>query len=248
VTYGPGVFILGENIMSKIYMDTVNQIQLLSSRGLTISRGYAKNILEKENYYNVINGYKSLFIDTTYKGQGERFKTGTNFKEIYALFIFDRELRSIFLRYILEIENNMRSIISNDFSKKYGHDNYLKIDNFDNSPSTLGDVADLISILHREIANQIKKKNNMILHYIFTYGFIPPWVLVNIISLGTLSKFYSLLEQKDQNDIGKHFNLKPQDMKTYLKNLSLARNWCAHDERFFDKRFKSQITTNIIHN
>ena len=234
--------------MSKVFMDTNSQIQLLRSKGLNVSGSFAKKILEKENYYNLINGYKSLFIDTSYQGQGERYKTGADFKEIHALFLFDRELRSLFLRYILEVENNMRSIISHDFSLKYGHENYLKIDNFDNSPGALGDVADLISILHREIANQIKKKNPMILHYIFSYGYIPLWVLVNIISLGTLSKFYSLLKQKDQNDIGKHFNLKPHDMKTYLKNLSLSRNWCAHDERFFDKRFKSRITSNIIHN
>jgi len=233
--------------MSKVFMDTNAQIRQLRVKGLQISGSYAKKILEKENYYNLINGYKSLFLDKSYRGPGELYKSGAKFKEIYSLFLFDRELRSIFLRYILEIENNMRSVISHDFSKKYGHENYLKIDNFDNNPSTLGDVADLISILHREIANQIKKKNPMILHYIFSYGNIPLWVLVNIISLGTLSKFYSLLEQKDQNDIGKHFSLKPQDMKTYLKNLSLARNWCAHDERFFDKRVKSQITSNAIH-
>jgi len=233
--------------MQKQFMNKNAQIKLLRSKGLNISDNYAKNVLEKENYYNLINGYKSLFIDTTHKGQIERFKAGADFKEIHSLFLFDREVRSLFLRYILEIENNMRSVISHDFSMKYGHDNYLKIDNFEKQASVLGDVAELISVLHREIANQIKKKNPMILHYIFIYGYIPPWVLVNIISLGTLSKFYSLLEQKDQNDIGKYFNLKPQDMKTYLKNLSLARNWCAHDERFFDKRFKSQITTNTVH-
>ncbi|MDR2570614.1 MAG: Abi family protein [Oscillospiraceae bacterium] len=233
--------------MAKVFVDINDQITLLKNKGLQITGRFAKQILEKENYYNLINGYKSLFIDTSYLGQGEIFKKGTDFKEIYALFLFDRELRSLFLRQILEIENNVRSVLSHEFAMKYGHDNYLKKDNFDKNPNTLGDVADLISILHREIANQIKKKNPMILHYIFSYGYIPPWVLVNIISLGTLSKFYSLLEQKDQNDIGKHFKLKPQDMKTYLKNLSLARNWCAHDERFFDKRVKSQITTNNVH-
>jgi abortive infection bacteriophage resistance protein len=36
-------------------------------------------------------------------------------------------------------------------------------------------------------------------------------------------------------------------MKSYLKNLSLARNWCAHDERFFDKRVKANITSNAVH-
>jgi abortive infection bacteriophage resistance protein len=123
----------------------------------------------------------------------------------------------------------------------------LKNENFYNASGKFGKVAELISVLHRDISVQINKNNPMIVHYISEYGYIPPWVLVNIISLGTLSKFYSLLKQKDQNDIGKYFNVKPHDMQIYLKNLSLARNWCAHDERFFDKRVKSEITSNDIH-
>ncbi|MDR2569750.1 MAG: Abi family protein, partial [Oscillospiraceae bacterium] len=111
--------------MDKLFMTTNAQMRLLRGRGLHISGSYEKRILEKENYYNVINGYKSLFLDNTYQGQDECYKAGTQFKELYALFLFDRELRSLFLRYILEVENNVRSIIAHDFSKKYGHDNYL---------------------------------------------------------------------------------------------------------------------------
>jgi len=234
--------------MDKIFMTTNAQMRLLRNRGLRVSGSYSKKILEKENYYNLVNGYKSLFLDPNYQGQGEKYKAGADIKELYALFQFDRELRSLFLRYILEIENNMRSVIAHDFSKKYGHDNYLKIDNFNNNQANLSDIADLISIFQREIANQIRKKNPMIMHYVITYGYIPPWVIVNITTFGTLSKFYSLLKQKDQNDIGRHFKIMPHDMKIYLKNLALARNWCAHDERFFDQRTKSQITSNTIHN
>jgi abortive infection bacteriophage resistance protein len=233
--------------MDKIFMTTNAQMRLLRSRGLRISGSYAKQILEKENYYNLINGYKSLFLDPNFQGQGEKYKAGADIKELYALFLFDRELRSLFLRYILEIENHVRSVIAHDFSKKYGHDNYLKIENFDNNRANLSDIADLISIFQREVANQIRKKNPMIMHYVVTYGYIPPWVIVNITTFGTLSKFYSLLKQKDQNDIGRHFNIMPHDMKVYLKNLALARNWCAHDERFFDQRTKSQITSTAIH-
>jgi abortive infection bacteriophage resistance protein len=223
--------------MSKPFMNTDSQIDQLRSRGLNISGSYAKRIIEKENYYNLINGYKTLFLASS---DPEQYKEGTGFKELYALFLFDRELRSLFLRYLLEIENNIRSVLAHDFSKKYGHGNYLKIENFDMNPRFVGDVADLISGLHRDIANQIKRKNPMIMHYALKYADVPPWVLVNVISLGTLSKFYSHLKQKDQNDIGRHFKLMPHDMKTYLKNLSLARNWCAHDERFYDKRVKSK--------
>ena len=82
--------------------------------------------------YNLINGYKWLFLDKTCDGEGEIYLPGTKFEEIYALYLFDRELRNIFIRYILEIENNVKSILAHDFSGKYGHDNYLKVSNFDN--------------------------------------------------------------------------------------------------------------------
>lgn len=56
---------------------------------------------------------------------------GAKFEEIYALYLFDRELRNLYIRYILEIENNIKSVLARVFSKKYGHDNYLKVSNFD---------------------------------------------------------------------------------------------------------------------
>ena len=65
--------------------------------------------------------------------QDETYLAGTKFDEIYALYLFDRELRNLFIRYILEIENNVKSVLAHVFSDKYGHDNYLRIANFDTS-------------------------------------------------------------------------------------------------------------------
>ena len=240
-------YFMRERCMDKYYTTTNAQMRSLRKKGLQVSGSYEKRILEKENYYTLINGYKSLFLDDTYQGPNEKYKAGAKFKELYALFLFDRELRSLFLRYILEIENNVRSVIAHDFAKKYGHDNFLKIDNFNKNQANLGDIADLIATLQREVANQIRKKNPMIMHHIISYGYVPPWVLVNITTFGTMSMFYGFLKQKDQNDVGRQFGIMPHDMKTYLKNLALARNWCAHDVRFYNKRLKSQITSNSIH-
>ena len=120
--------------MDKKFTTTNTQLRKLRSRGLVITNGSrAKRIIEKENYYNLINGYKELFLDPTYTGSDEQYLIGANFNELYALYMFDRELRNIYIKYILEIENNVKSILSHDFSKKYGHDNYLKISNFDTS-------------------------------------------------------------------------------------------------------------------
>ncbi|HBR01591.1 MAG TPA: hypothetical protein DD738_03185 [Ruminiclostridium sp.] len=250
--------------MGKEFSSTNTQIYILKSRGLIInSRTQAKRILQKENYYNLINGYKDLFLDKTYGGADEKYLKNTNFDEIYALYMFDRELRNLFLKYILEIENNLKSVLAHDFSKKYGHDNYLKIDNFDitvkvweknkTASQKVGDVADLIAGIQREISNQLRKNNSMISHHILQYGYIPLWVLINTLSLGTVSIFYSYLKQKDQNDIGRVFKIKPDEMNNLLSVLTIYRNACAHDERLYclksikKNRKHNSIKTNWIH-
>ena len=89
---------------------------------------------------------------------------GAKFEEIYALYLFDRELRNLYISYILEIENNIKSVLARVFSKKYGHDNYLKVSNFDTSvkkwekktsAQKIGEISDLISKLQHEIARQL---------------------------------------------------------------------------------------------
>lgn len=170
--------------------------------------------------------------------------------------LFDRELRNIFIRYILEIENNVKSVLAHDFSGKYGHDNYLKVSNFDTSvkrwerktsAQKIGDVSDLISKLQHEIARQLDKNNPMISHYMLEYGYVPLWVLVNALTLGSISKFYSYLSQKDQNDIGRHFMLKPDEMNSFLQVLTIFRNACAHDERLYNlKALRRSMKPNSI--
>lgn len=228
----------------KIFTQTSEQIQKQLSRGLQIANNAAtQKIIESENYYNLFNGYKWLFLNPDYHGPDEQYLPGTTFEEIHALYLFDRELRNIFIRYILEIENNIKSVLSHNFSRKYGHDNYLKTSNFQitvqpderKTPSQkIGEVSDLIANLQREISRQLSKNNPMISHYMLEYGYVPLWVLVNALTLGTISTFYANLKQQDQNDISRFFNLKPHELNSILKVLSIFRNACAHDERLYN--------------
>lgn len=248
--------------MDKVFKSTSSQMEILRCRGMIINGSTSERILEMENYYNLINGYKDLFLDKSYTGADEKYKVGTDFYEIYALYLFDRELRNTFMRYILEIENSVKSVLSHDFSKKYGHDNYLKIANFDTTlkpkekktkAQKIGEVSDLIANLQREISRQLSKNNPMISHNMLTYGYVPLWVLVNTLTLGTISTFYNNLLQEDQNDVGKKFNLKPDEMIKILFILSIYRNACAHDERLYNLKAVNKnmrpnmIKTNNIH-
>lgn len=63
-------------------------------------------LLKDFNYYNIINGYKDPFLV-----HADTFKKNTSFEEVYSLYIFDKRLKDIFLKYILKIETILRSII-----------------------------------------------------------------------------------------------------------------------------------------
>ena len=83
-------------------------LTILRERGLNINVGYqgsrVMRILESENYYNVINGYKDFFLATHASATtAETYISGATFDEIYALYSFDRNIRIIYLKYLLKV-------------------------------------------------------------------------------------------------------------------------------------------------
>ena len=79
----------------KTFKTLDEQIEILKNKGLTIDDELlAKHILLRENYF-FFNGYRHLFLKSE---QDRTFIPGTNFREIYALFSFDRQLRNIIFK------------------------------------------------------------------------------------------------------------------------------------------------------
>ena len=233
------------------------QIELLKSRGLKFeNEELAKQILLNNSYYNIINGYKTPFIKS---GTKDEFNNDTTFEEIYALYNFDKSIKDIFLEYILKVENKLRSLIAYYFSMFHGNDNYLTINSFDNlynnnqaslekKQQRIKNIQNLIGIIHKDIADNLNSKA-YIQHYMLEYGFIPPWVLVNILSFGKLSRFLELMQQKERVLISQNFNISDNDLIQYVKMLAYFRNLCAHDDRIYNANLPKYlyIPDNDIH-
>lgn len=232
--------------MEKLFKTINEQIEILKSKGLTFNDiKNANNILINNNYYYLINGYKDIFIDKN--SDKEKFINSTTFEEVYTLYEFDRNIRIIFLEYILLIERRIDSYISYEFSKQYGHKNYLVPNNFNYTSKTNIMIDKFIDTINLEISHQYKNSNKIIKHYLDTYNYIPLWVLVRILSFGKVSKFYSFMKPKEQNNVSKKFNLKSEILKVYLTNLAETRNICAHDEKLYDINLRFKIAANKYH-
>ncbi len=222
------------------------QLGIFKSKGLTINdEEEARNILLKENYF-FINGYRRVLMVSS---KEKKFVKGATFDELYAIFIFDRELRNILFKNLLIIENNIKSIISYKLSIKYGYKekNYLKESNFTTDNKDKRRVSDVINKMKRQI--RVNSQNHSAtLHYITNYGYIPLWVLVKVLSFGLINELYGILKPEDQKEIADLYGIEMEDMEVYLSLLANYRNLCAHEDIVFDHRTQKYISNTKYHN
>lgn len=230
------------------------QLTILRNRGVVVpTNGKPKRFLEQENYYNVVNGYKDLFLikdSNNLPVEPELYQEGTHFNELKALFLFGRELRILLLKYLLIFENSIKTTVAYEFSKKYPRKNaYLDIANFvDNDPKK---VLQQISILTKTIHDKVDR-TGAIKHYIEEHGEVPLWVLVNFLTMGNIANFYNILTDSTKNIIAKFytdkyrtqnkdntFRLSSADLSACLKVANLVRNICAHDERLYNVNLRN---------
>ena len=82
--------------MDKPFKTIEEQVELLEARGVATDDD-TPEVLLREGYYSVVNGYKAPFIDKekSESAKDDRYLPGTSFADIYALFMFDRELRML---------------------------------------------------------------------------------------------------------------------------------------------------------
>mgnify|MGYP002517824511 CR=1 FL=1 len=224
----------------KEYKNADDLLNYIISKGVLVNnKEYALNKIKTYSYYSIINTYKDVFKNTS-----NEYKDNVSFNEIYALFEFDKNLRSIFLKYSLEIEMILKSLLAETISSRYGIKDYLVKENFDNKVNEKV-ITESINVIKEEI-NKQNGKHEAVTHYIVEYGFIPPFVLTKILTLGELSRLYVMLKQSDRQSISKNFKLSDKVLKQIIINMTMVRNICAHNDRLFSFHSKFRISFKYI--
>lgn len=235
----------------KPFLTIDDQLNLLTSRNLTIiDREAAGKYLLTNNYYNVINGYSKFLFNAE-----NSYYDGATFDEIRAIHWYDKEIKGVLLKSIIEAEKHFKSVVAYRFSECYQDSySYLDINNFstNNEPQKIAQVSHLISIMAKIIKDQSNSRNNnAIKHYLLQHGTLPFWVLVNELTFGQIFNFYKYLDAglKDriardlssflQQNIENRTGLPNQQIISgatllkFLKNILEIRNVTAHNNRLF---------------
>lgn len=203
-----------------------------------------RNIIETNNYYFIM-GYKFAFknIDGTYKNN-------TSFEDIYSLYIFDKILKLIILDPILEIEQKLKTIYTNNYSQRYGFkvNDILDSNNYDLSNNYLNDT---LSNLDKQL-NDFGNKNKAIVFYRNNHSFIPLWVYMKILSFGMIRDMFYVSKNNDKDYMKKKLTdeiISSNEVANMLRLLVRVRNICCHDDillSFIDD--KLGIKTTKYHN
>ncbi len=244
----------------KVFATHEEQIQILRQRGMTIEdEAAAKRILSRENYYALIDGYKEPFLerDERINPYGlERYAAGTEFKHVYALYRFDRELRMLMLNELLKFEKNIKSKVAYRFSEKFkATDSFLEPANYSPESTRHHERDRIISTL----ANLIKshKKRDRVRYPAIREFYdknknVPLWVLVNFLSLGQITNFYQVIDDNLRERIAQDFadeyneehepaTLKPEELDAILQLVFPYRNKSAHEEVLYRFRLAHPV-------
>ncbi|MEE0725293.1 MAG: Abi family protein, partial [Clostridium saudiense] len=205
---------------------------------------------------NVINYYSKFFMDSN-----DHYINGTSFDEISHIYYFDKEIKGIFFKAILEIEKKFKSMIAYYFSENHRENySYLIANNF--KDDNIIEVTQTIAGLSRIITKKAKEKSpNSIKHYMNQHNNVPLWVLINYMTLGETITFYKHMKDSEKNKIAKTFsgflseNIEYQNIKltykhiiSFLDNIREIRNIVAHGNKFLDYTCrKNTLYINELH-
>lgn len=223
--------------MHKHYMTIDEQVNFLKNeKKLKFkSEKLAKRVLQEVGYYKLINAYKIPFIINN------QYLDNVYFEDIYNLYKFDTELKTIVFEAATNIEINFKSLLSEVISSQYGIKEkiYLKKENF--APDTGKADEYTFAKMKKHIKDSIKKQvDNMqpaVKWYNDNYKYFPFWVVVNILTIGSVSRIYGKLKDSDKITVAKNYKLPHDYLGSYIRHINLVRNICAHNDVLY--RYKS---------
>lgn len=193
---------------------------------------FALKFLFKNEYYR-FRGYCYQFI------KGNKINGNIAFEDILDIYYFDDELRQLLLKYLRHIELSIKSIVSYYHTIKYGSLCYLDDKLFINKANH----ADFLDKAKKEIG---RSDEVFIKHHINNKNSVFPfWVVCEVLTFGTISKYYNNMLNTDKTAISKKFyGVDRKYIENWLLVCSYIRNLCAHNARLYNRKF-IQATVNL---
>lgn len=209
-------------------LDFKEILDMLKGQGMIIDdENRALYVLGNISYCRL----KSYMIPFMEDRKTHRFKPGTTFENIYAVYGFDRRFRELIFHEMEKIEICVRTRFGYFTAKNEKGYWFTNPKHFRNPLRH--------ERMLRMVLGEIKRSDNdAILRFREKYSneFPPCWLTMEATSMGTLSSIYhDMVDGPEKQSIANYFGLSPDVFSSWLKHLVYVRNYCAHHNRLWDK-------------
>ncbi|OOF56033.1 Abi family protein [Rodentibacter myodis] len=222
----------------KEYLDLINQ---LKQRGMIIQdEKYAEKKLSQVGYYRLSGFWHISRTPNQDRTFSDNFIQGTDFNEIYRLYIFDKKLRLLLLDIIERLEINIRTIMAHELGRinPLAYEDHSIINRKFLQHNWNPRSSYLFSKWQDSLTAKIERcKDDFIEWHRKNENPLPFWVITETWDFGTLSKYYSLLNGQYQRKIAKHFNIDERTLTNWLNEINIVRNLAAHHSRVWNRDF-----------
>lgn len=242
----------------KNWIDLNGQVQKHVDRGLDLG-GVTKStfamFLYSSNYYRV-SGYGRCF----YEAGADRYVAGSTAAQLMDIYDLDRALRNLILDGVGVFEPTLRSRVAFHVAKVIGGgDAYLKEDLYlPNGPEPAVSDVSARKRWHAEVKNRDKvlesfreiqtRDEIFIRHHINRGDPVPFWAAIEVVSIGTFSRFLRALRDKAVLEpVTKSLKLEDEPkLLQAVQNIAFLRNIAAHHGRLWNRRFDGHVTLPAI--
>lgn len=197
-----------------------------------------KRILVRSGYFNLINGYKNPFVSGIDTNGNHIYMAGTSLDQIYTVKQFDEKLRSLLLRYITSVEEEVRTLTGYKFDTENdnGSVHWYDVKAYDPS-EPLKNRMHAISKAYQEIS---QSHVDYVQFYMEHHSEIPTWIMIKNVNFSTFINVLNYSKKDVKHSICKLYGMIDQhnlpDVKLLIGSLHwmrVVRNSCAHNERIY---------------
>lgn len=218
---------------SKPALSIDDQCAKIQGRGLSCDPEDLRETLARVSYYR-LSGYLWWFqVSTT----SHELRAGTTMADVLTLYEFDRNLREILSKCVQLIEVWFRAQFTNHLSTFAGPMGYVDPRYFASKIALAKDIAklkDRFTPPTEQFIDGFYRK--------YSDPYPPLWMAVEVMSLGSLSKWFdNLTVDSLRKAIAQDVSLHHDVLASYLRQLTLIRNACAHHNRLWNRSFVTSI-------
>lgn len=139
--------------------------------------------LVRSGYFNMINGYKTPFTCGTDANGNHIYFPNTTLSQINSLKKFDESLRLFLLKYITQVEEEVRTLTGYKFDQCNDNGKIPWYETSAYSPNaTLQSKMNTISSAYSELS---RSKSEYVQFYMKNHEQIPTWIMIKVVNFST---------------------------------------------------------------